>query len=54
LQQRRALKKRLQAKLQALAAEHKRDNSLTFEELAVDRIFVDEAHFKNLAVDPDL
>ncbi len=31
------------------AAEHKKDNTLTFEELGVDRIFVDEAHyFKNL------
>jgi N12 class adenine-specific DNA methylase len=42
-------KKRLEAKLQALAAEHKKDNTLTFEELGVDRVFVDEAHyFKNL------
>jgi N12 class adenine-specific DNA methylase/phospholipid N-methyltransferase len=42
-------KKRLEAKLQALAAEHKKDSTLTFEELGVDRIFVDEAHyFRNL------
>jgi N12 class adenine-specific DNA methylase len=42
-------KKRLEAKLQSLAAEHKKDNTLTFEELGVDRLFVDEAHyFKNL------
>ncbi len=42
-------KKRLEARLQALAAEHKKDNPLTFEELGVDRLFVDEAHyFKNL------
>jgi len=42
-------KKRLEAKLQALAADHRKDNTLTFEELGVDRIFVDEAHyFKNL------
>lgn len=42
-------KKRLEAKLQTLAAEHKKDNTLTFEELGVDRLFVDEAHyFKNL------
>jgi hypothetical protein len=42
-------KKRLEAKLQALVADHKKDNTLTFEELGVDRIFVDEAHyFKNL------
>ena len=30
-------KKRLEAKLQTLAAEHKKDNTLTFEELGVDR-----------------
>ena len=42
-------KKRLEARLEALAAEHKKDNTLTFEELGVDRLFVDEAHyFKNL------
>ena len=42
-------KKRLEAKLEMLAASHKKDNMLTFEELGVDRLFVDEAHyFKNL------
>ncbi len=42
-------KKRLDAKLKNLAAEHRKDNTLTFEELGVDRLFVDEAHaFKNL------
>jgi N12 class adenine-specific DNA methylase len=42
-------KKRLEARLEALAANHKKDNTLTFEELGVDRLFVDEAHyFKNL------
>lgn len=42
-------KKRLEAKLEALVAAHKKDNTLTFEELGVDRLFVDEAHFfKNL------
>ncbi len=42
-------KKRLEAKLQDLTAAHKKDNTLTFEELGVDRLFVDEAHyFKNL------
>ena len=42
-------KKRLEAKLEALAAEDKKDNTLTFEELGMDRLFVDEAHyFKNL------
>src|SRR2546430_11031052 len=42
-------KKRLEARLQALAADHKKDNTLTFEELGVDFLAVDEAHgFKNL------
>ena len=42
-------KKRLEAKLESLAATHKKDNTMTFEELGIDRIFVDEAHyFKNL------
>ena len=42
-------RKRLEAKLESLAAGHKKDNTLTFEELGVDRLFVDEAHyFKNL------
>jgi hypothetical protein len=42
-------KKRLEAKLKDLAAEHKKDNTLSFEELGIDRLFVDEAHyFKNL------
>ncbi len=42
-------KKRLEAKLEALAAPNRKDNTLTFEELGIDRLFVDEAHyFKNL------
>jgi N12 class adenine-specific DNA methylase/adenine-specific DNA methylase len=44
-----AAKFRLETKLKTLSAEHKKDNTLTFEELGIDRIFVDEAHyFKNL------
>ena len=44
-----AAKKRLEVRLQTLAAEEKKDNTLFFEELGVDRLFVDEAHyFKNL------
>lgn len=44
-----AAKNRLETKLKTLAAEEKKDNALTFEELGVDRLFVDEAHyFKNL------
>ncbi|RRJ96987.1 hypothetical protein Ga0100231_024905 [Opitutaceae bacterium TAV4] len=42
-------KKRLDARLKNLAAEDRKDTMLTFEELGVDRLFVDEAHtFKNL------
>ncbi len=42
-------KKNLEAKLAKLAAKEKKDNVVTFEELGVDRLFVDEAHsFKNL------
>jgi len=43
------VKKRLTAKLESLSAEQKKDNTLTFEELGIDRLFIDEAHkFKNL------
>jgi len=42
-------KKRLEGKLKELVASEKKDDGLTFEELGVDRLFVDEAHcFKNL------
>jgi len=42
-------KKKLESKLKELAANEKKDDLLTFEELGVDRLFVDEAHyFKNL------
>lgn len=42
-------KKRLEVRLKTLSAEHKKDNTLTFEELGIDRLYVDEAHyFKNL------
>ncbi len=42
-------KKRLEGKLKELAAVEHKDDGLTFEELGVDRLFVDEAHyFKNL------
>jgi N12 class adenine-specific DNA methylase len=44
-----AAKKRLEFKLKNLAAVHRKDNTLTFEELGIDRLFVDEAHaYKNL------
>jgi N12 class adenine-specific DNA methylase len=43
------VKKRLTAKLELLSAEGKKDNTLTFEELGIDRLFIDEAQrFKNL------
>ncbi len=43
------VKKRLKTKLESLAADEKKDNTLTFEELGIDRLFIDEAHkFKNL------
>jgi N12 class adenine-specific DNA methylase len=43
------VKKRLSAKLETLSADQKKDNTLTFEELGIDRLFIDEAQrFKNL------
>ena len=42
-------KKKLEAKLKELAANEKKDDGLTFEELGIDYLVVDEAHgFKNL------
>lgn len=42
-------KKNLEAELKSLLDEESKDNVVTFEELGVDNIFVDEAHeFKNL------
>ena len=42
-------KKKLETKLEMLSAAEKKDDTLTFEELGIDRLFVDEAHyFKNL------
>ena len=42
-------KKNLEARLKSMSAEDRKDNTLTFEELGVDRLFVDEAHYyKNL------
>ena len=43
-------RKQIQAKLEKLNDQSRKDDLVTFEELGVDRIFVDEAHFyKNLA-----
>lgn len=42
-------KKQIEAKLSRLNSQENKDNVITFEELGVDRIFVDEAHYyKNL------
>ncbi len=42
-------KKSLEAKLERLNNQERKDNVVTFEELGVDRLFVDESHFyKNL------
>lgn len=42
-------KRKLESRIKALAAEHRKDDTLTFEELGVDRLFVDEAQaYKNL------
>ena len=42
-------RKSLEARLEKLLAEDKKDDVVTFEELGVDRMFVDEAHaYKNL------
>ncbi len=44
-----ASKKRLEARLKSMSAAHRKDDTLAFEELGVDRLFVDEAHaYKNL------
>lgn len=42
-------KKKLETKLEKLSANYKKDDVVTFEELGVDKLFVDEAHaYKNL------
>ncbi len=44
-------KKKLQEQISALADESRKDDLITFEELGIDSIMVDEAHaFKNLAI----
>ncbi|CAL7907996.1 Helicase [Fusobacterium necrophorum subsp. funduliforme] len=44
-----ATKKKLEIKLKKLNDDFKKDNVITFEELGVDKLYVDEAHsFKNL------
>ena len=42
-------RKTLEAKLDKLRADSRKDDVITFEQLGVDRLFVDESHFyKNL------
>ena len=42
-------KRGLEARLEKLQAEHRKDDVVTFEQLGVDRMFVDEAHnYKNM------
>ena len=51
VKQMEAQKKRMEEQLQKMADEERKDGVITFEELGIDSIFVDEAHaFKNLAV----
>lgn len=40
----------LETKLEKLSAEEKKDDLLTFEQLGVDMMFVDEAHFIKTAL----
>ena len=43
-------KRQLEARLEKLQANHRKDDVVTFEQLGVDRLFVDEAHsYKNRA-----
>ena len=49
IKQMERLKKNVETKLQKLNNQSRKDDVVTFEELGVDRIFVDEAHYyKNL------
>ncbi|MGZ7230812.1 hypothetical protein ACXWOM_10160, partial [Streptococcus pyogenes] len=42
-------KKKLQTRLEKLTDDFKKDDVITFEELGVDKLFIDEAHnYKNL------
>ena len=51
VKQMEAQKKRLEVQLKTLSNESRKDDIITFEELGIDSIMVDEAHnFKNLAI----
>ena len=51
IKQMESQRKKLQEQMEALSDESRKDNLITFEELGIDSIMVDEAHaFKNLAI----
>ncbi len=51
IKQMEATKKTLEHRLEKLQANHRKDDVVVFEELGVDRLFVDEAHgYKNLYI----
>lgn len=51
IKQMEAQKKRMEEQLKAMTDESRKDDLITFEELGIDSIMVDEAHaFKNLAI----
>lgn len=51
VKQMEAQKKKLREQLQALTEEEKKDDVITFEELGIDSLMVDEAHhFKNMSI----
>lgn len=51
VKQMEAQKKRLEEQLKKMTSEERKDDLITFEELGIDSIMVDEAHaFKNLAI----
>ena len=51
IKQMEAQKKKLDEQLKALTDESKKDDLITFEELGIDSVMVDEAHhFKNLSI----
>ena len=51
IKQMEAQKKKLEEQIKELTEESRKDDLITFEELGIDSIMVDEAHgFKNLAI----
>ncbi|MFR2592346.1 MAG: hypothetical protein ACLTAS_01435 [Butyribacter sp.] len=51
IKQMESQKKRLEEQIKKMTSEERKDDLITFEELGIDSIMVDEAHaFKNLAI----